>query len=345
MKRKEVLVFLAGVMGACLVLPGAARTEDEGAEKPAPAPVSEPQAKDSATRKRVAVLAFEFGTIRRWWSGDWELGRGVSDLVVTQLVKDGNYRVIERQAIDAVLQEQELGASGRVDAKTAAKIGGVLGVDAIIIGSITQFDFETKKKGLGALGGVVGSGLGVGGLDKSNTKATVIIDARLIDTTSAEILAVAQGKGESRRGSFKASAFGLGGRAVGGVKIDMGSSDFQATILGEATRKSVESVCTQLVASQGKVVGKKFELKGRVADIEGNKIILNLGAAQGLKVGDVLIVEHVVREVKDPDTGEVLRSVTEPVGTVTITEVDEKSSVGTFEGKSPPTVGDRVKTK
>jgi hypothetical protein len=56
-------------------------------------------------------------------------------------------------------------------------------------------------------------------------------------------------------------------------------------------------------------------------------------------------VEHVVREVKDPDTGEILRSVTEPVGTVTITEVDEKSAVGTFEGKTAPTVGDRVKTK
>lgn len=342
--RKKTLSLIASVLGVTFLLPVIARAADQPEEKPAVATAPAPAVQEAGARKRVAILAFEFGSIRRWWNGDWDVGRGVSDLVVTQLVKDGSYRVIERKAIDAVLQEQELGASGRVDAKTAAKIGGILGVDAIVIGSITQFDFETKKKGLGALGGVVGGGLGIGGLDKSNTKATVIIDARMIDSTSGEILAVAQGRGDSRRGSFKASALGLGGGAIGGVKIDMGSSDFQGTILGEATRKSVEEVCKQLIASQEKVVGKKVELKGRIADVEGNKLVLNLGVAQGLKVGDTLTVERVVREVKDPDTGEIIRSVTEPVGTVKITEVDEKSAVGTFQGSGAPKVGDRVKT-
>jgi len=49
-----------------------------------------------------------------------------------------------------------------------------------------------------------------------------------------------------------------------------------------------------------------------------------------------------VREVRDPSTGKVIRSVVDKVGTVTITEVDEGSSVGKFTGPAPAKVGDAV---
>jgi hypothetical protein len=32
-------------------------------------------------RPTVALLDFEFGTIQRWWEGDWDIGKGTDDVV------------------------------------------------------------------------------------------------------------------------------------------------------------------------------------------------------------------------------------------------------------------------
>lgn len=326
--KRTVSLLSAGLLAAPLLLSAA------------PA-----KAETAPARKRVAVLNFEFGTVSRWWTGDWDVGRGISDLVVTNLVKDGTYSVIERKALDQVLQEQNLGASGRADAKSAAQIGKVLGVNAMIVGSVTQFGFEDKDFKVDALGGAIGRGFGIGGFGKKKSKAIVVVDARMVDTTTGEILAVATARGESRRDSFSGFGGGGGGRGFGAAGLDMGSSNFQNTIIGEATRKCVEALSYELVKGQDKIVAAKVQLLGRVADVDKGSLVLNIGKSQGLNVGDELSVERVVREVKDPDTGMVLREVTEVIGTVKVTEVDEKSAVGVFTGATAPTIGDRVKNR
>src|SRR6202163_5069500 len=112
-----------------------------------------------AQKKRVAVLNFEYGTVRSSaqaiFGTNQDVGKGISDLLVQKLVQDGKYSVIERNAIDKVLGEQNFANSDRVDSSTAAKIGRILGVDAVIMGSITQFgrDDQSKTIGGGALGG------------------------------------------------------------------------------------------------------------------------------------------------------------------------------------------------
>ena len=85
-------------------------------------------------KKRVAILDFDFGTVQQWWSGNWDIGKGISDLLVTELVNDGTYRVIERKSLDAVLAEQNFSNSDRANASTASKIGKLLGVNAMIVG-------------------------------------------------------------------------------------------------------------------------------------------------------------------------------------------------------------------
>ena len=299
---------------------------------------------DGPARKRVAVMNFEFGTVHHWWSGDWDVGKGVSDLVVTNLVKDGTYSVIERKALDDIIHEQNFSNSNRADPTTAAKIGSILGVNAIIVGSVTEFGFDDKSFSLGGAGGSLG-GFGLGGIGKKKSKATVVVDARVIDTTTGEILAVATGKGESKRESFTGFGGGGGRGGFGAAGIDMSSSNFQNTIIGEATRKCIEALSLDLIKNEGKIQRITVKILGRIADVDKKTLILNIGKDQGVSAGDVLSVERVVREVKDPDSGKVLREVTEIVGTVTITEVDAKSSVGTFNGAEPPKVGDRVKSK
>jgi hypothetical protein len=61
-----------------------------------------------------------------------------------------------------------------------------------------------------------------------------------------------------------------------------------------------------------------------------------------VKVGDTLYIKRKVRDVKDPSTGKVLRSIEDPVGSIVITQVDEGSATGKFTGAGKPQVSDSV---
>lgn len=84
-------------------------------------------------------------------------------------------------------------------------------------------------------------------------------------------------------------------------------------------------------------------LDGLVADVSGKTLILNVGKNAGVQVGDKLKVGRTSREIKDPATGKVIRRIDTPLGTVTITDVDDLSSQGTYSGAPGVKVGDHVK--
>ena len=193
----------------------------------------------AAQKKRVAVLDFEYGTVKssvaQIFGSDQDVGKGIADILVDRLVNGGTYAVIERKELNRIIAEQNFSNSDRADASTAAKLARVLGVDAMIIGSITQFgnDNSTTKAGAGALGSVTGR-FGLGGAQKSKSTAVVQITVRVIDTNTAEILASCQGKGEASRGGV--GLVGSGGSVYGpaaGAGIDMKSSGFKNTILAK----------------------------------------------------------------------------------------------------------------
>jgi len=299
-------------------------------------------------KKRVAVMNFEYGTVQSGVSGVWgynyDIGKGIADMLVDRLVKDGSYSVIERKELDKVLGEQNFSNSNRADPSSAAKIGKVLGVSAIIIGSITQFgrDDHSTNVGAGAIGGLT-RGFGIGGVSKREAKAVVEVSARMISTDTAEILAVASGKGESTRGGTTLLGAGGSSGGAGGAGIDMSSSNFGATIIGEATNKAVTEMAQGLAQSAAKLPTVIIPVDGLVADVNGASLILNVGSRGGVKVGDRLQVTRVGREIKDPATGKVIRRTESALGTITISEVDEASAVGNYEGTGGVKVGDRVK--
>lgn len=295
---------------------------------------------DPTEKKRVALFDFEFGAVHRWWSWDWDIGKGIADMVVTNLVRDGTYSVVERKQLDRILAEQNFQVSDRVNPATAARIGKILGVNAIVIGTITQFGFETKTIGAGGFGRRLG-GFGLGKIGKKKSKATVVVDARLVDTQTAEILAVASGKGMSQRGGMELLGEGSGG----GGSVDMNTGNFQETIIGEATRQAVDEITRQLVAQVESVNFTIIEINGIVADVVDNILILNVGSNHGVREGDSLSIERILREVKDPSTGEVIRVLTKAIGTAQVTSADERSSIAEFSGIGQPQVGDAVKSQ
>src|SRR3989442_15964817 len=88
-------------------------------------------------KRRVAVMNFEYGTVQGGiaaiFGTNVDVGKGVADMLVDRLVNAGKYSVIERKAMDKILAEQNFSNSNRADATSAAKLGKLLGVDAIII--------------------------------------------------------------------------------------------------------------------------------------------------------------------------------------------------------------------
>jgi curli biogenesis system outer membrane secretion channel CsgG len=300
-------------------------------------------------KKRVAVMDFDYATVHSGmaaiFGSDVDIGKGISDMLVDRLVTSGVYSVIERKALDKILAEQNFSNSDRADPTSAAKIARILGVNAIIIGSITQFgrDDKSMNVGGGAVGGITRR-FGVGGVGRSEAKAVVAINARLIDTSTAEILGVASGKGESQRKSTSLLGAGGGGGTAAGGAFDMRSSNFGATILGEATAQAVSQLATQMDQNAGKLPTTTISVQGLVADATGGILVLNVGSRSGVKVGDRLEVRRKIRDIKDPSTGKVLRSIEDRIGDLTITEVDESSSVGAYSGSSPAKIGDVVKS-
>ena len=305
-----------------------------------------PAAGAEGPKRLVTVMNFDYGTVQNYvqqiFGSNQDIGKGISDMLVDKLLKDGRYRLVERSALDKILAEQNFSNSDRADTNTAAKIGKVLGVDAIIIGSITQFGRDDQHTNIG--GGGYGLGkFGLGGVGEHKAKAVVGITARVINVSTGEILASVQGQGESTRSGTSLLGGGGGWSGGGGGALDMGSSNFANTILGEATHKAVDDVGGKLDDEAEKIPARVVTISGLVADASGNTLILNVGKKAGVKVGDKLTISRQVRVVKDPATGKVIKSVEDKIGDATVTEVDDDSATATFSGSGPAKVGDTVK--
>jgi curli biogenesis system outer membrane secretion channel CsgG len=297
-------------------------------------------------KRRVAVLDFQYATVmtsvQAIFGTNQDIGRGISDLLIDRLLKVGTYRVVERREIGKIIGEQNFSNSDRADPSSGAKIGRLLGVDSVIVGDITQFGRDDKNTSAGAaLGRWNKYGLGNVGVRKS--KAVVAVTARLVEVNTAEILASETGQAESTRSGT--NLLGAGGNWVtnGVGQVDMSSTNFAETIIGEAVNSAVSDLAGKLSGDSGKLPHQTVQVNGLVADATGKTIVINVGSHGGVHVGDHLVITRVSRVIKDPATGKPLRSVEEPVGQLQITSVDEGSAVGTFTGEGEPKVGDVVK--
>lgn len=253
----------------------------------------------AAQKVRVAVLPLENNSAFRYWRG--ELGPAAADELVTQLVQAGEFSVVERQQIDAVLAEQNLGQSGRINPSTAAELGKILGVQIVLMGSITQFSINTKRAGIGGIGA-------------SYTEAEAMLDIRAVNTETAEIMSVAEGSGKKR----------LVGARVDDINF---SETFDEGIAQEALRPAVEEVVEELVGqAQAFAAITPTAASGTIVGSRGGSVYLDRGANFGVAVGQRFNVYRVVDEITDPN-GVVLDRITEQVGVVEVTRVLSQSSV------------------
>jgi curli biogenesis system outer membrane secretion channel CsgG len=297
-----------------------------------------PTASYGSAKRRIAVLPFSYGAAISHGVATRDISRSIADMLITRLVQDGTYTVIDRETLDGLLKEQNLSVSDRADPASAAKIGKLLSVDVVCTGVIDEFGFENHEKHVGVgtvstgyipyVGGI--GGLGFRGGSHRSGKVHVALDAKVVDVNTGEVLAAAHASGDSARSST--DIFGSGG----------GSDDFSSSIAGEATAAAVDDLGKQIVAAAEKVPDNQANVTGKVADVTGTEVITNVGSNNGISVGDNLAVDKVVKTVKDPSTGAVLKTVTNTVAIVKVKSVDKSSSTGDIVKGNGVKVGDDV---
>ena len=157
-------------------------------------------AADKSSKPRIAVIEFKNKADNQWWYHGG--AAAAQDVFVTELVKSGKFRVVEREQLQALMEEKNLTLSGDVDPSTAVKIGKLLGLNYLLTGSVTEYGTTDK--------GAHGSGIGrLPGFNVGKRSFVAAMNARLIDTSTGEVVWADEARAEES--SAKVSVGGFGG--------------------------------------------------------------------------------------------------------------------------------------
>lgn len=241
------------------------------------------ESKYTGPKRRIGVVEFENKTAY----GKGRLGGAATDILITELVKSGKFIVVERGRMEKVLEEQKLQARGMVDPNTAVKIGKILGLEAIVIGAVSQFGVKTEghdyllKKG-------------------KRQVAEATAEIRMVDVETGQVLLADSGKGRVERkwGSF------LGMGTKGG---------YDETIEGDALRAAIVQFVDNII---NQINQKPWSCL--IADAYGNEVYLNAGRDSGLEIGQKLACYHQGDEIRDPSSNLVIGHREQYIGEVEI---------------------------
>jgi curli biogenesis system outer membrane secretion channel CsgG len=259
---------------------------------------------------RIAIWDFQMNAQNQGWDFYDKLGPAARDDIDTAIGEDSGlsarFTVIERDKLALVMKEQGLGASGAVDPQTQAKVGKILGVKYIVTGAVDKFAISTTRGGIGPIGG-------------SKTTATVSINIRFIDTTTAERVVAFSAddhidKGGGHLGSANLSSteqFGLASDTIMKASKDI------------AAKMAATDALTKLTAAQGSTGG----IDARVIKVDGQSAYINIGAQVGIKVGDAFEIFEPGEALIDPATGANLGAPEKHTGSGVVTEVQDKYSI------------------
>ncbi|HEY3219105.1 MAG TPA: CsgG/HfaB family protein [Gemmatimonadales bacterium] len=107
------------------------------------------QQRNQDTRPGIAVLPFNNGGSYGQGKEDFDaLERGIAGMMISELSQNPAARVVERQDVQRLIDEQNLGAQGRVDPQTASKVGKLVGARYVVLGTFVDFygDFRVDVR-------------------------------------------------------------------------------------------------------------------------------------------------------------------------------------------------------
>ncbi|MGF2733732.1 CsgG/HfaB family protein [Marinobacter sp. DUT-1] len=194
-----------------------------------------------------------------------QLGSKVTDMFLQALANSESYLVFERPDIELLSKEAEL----------SGQEVSIVGVDTLVIGSLTQFGRATT---------------GERGFLSSSKKqeATATVDLRLVDVTTGRVFASVTGSGSSSTEQARTMGFGSAAGYDGSLND--------------------QAIAAAVTAAVDKMTGLFLE-KPWTADVlaqEGDLIYISGGQSQGVDKGMVFAVETQGKKVKSQTTGTVI---------------------------------------
>lgn len=269
------------------------------------------------SKPRVAVMDFD----NKSQHGGWRLGYGASDILTTEMVKTGKFKMMERENLRSVLEEQNLGKSGRIDPATAARIGKIIGVEYIITGAVTEYGQSRAGGG--------GGGVNIG---KKGYHATV--DIRIVDAETSEI--VFADSSSHSKSTMSVKVFGFGG-----------GEKFNTKRATEVMRVAIQQLAAKIADTSLKSgtarANPTMAAQTLVADVDGKVVTLNKGQDAGYSTGQEIGIYRVGKVIKDPASGKVLKKKFKKVGVIRLTSVEADYSEGAIISGAGFKVGDMVR--
>lgn len=274
------------------------------------APVTPKSKKYNRLKKAVAVINFKSTSP----SIEADVGKGITDMLITELVKSGQFIVIEREKLDEILAEQlfsgnnigsekhskikklenkkQMSVTGILTPRLAVQIGKILGADTIITGRVINF----------------------GLIHPQNKKDYFIVglEAHLISSQTGKTLAVCEAISKSKS-EVNLSAI---------KNINFESKAFVNSLIGEATRGAINQIISEI-----KDTMISYPWIGNIIKIVGDKIYISGGKDIGLKEKDELIILEEIKYTEDKATGAITEREFKKIDNITISQLDNKYSI------------------
>lgn len=236
---------------------------------------------------RIGIVNFENKTPSKTFG----IGEAATDMLGTILGKTNRFIVIASQDMKHVADQQALNASGMVNPATAAKMGQVLGLNALISGAITAYSEAVEGKDFAVY-------------QSKKQIARVTVDYRVVDLeTGVQLLA------DSGAGIYEKSTSAV---------LGMGSkTSYDTTLRDGALRDALTKATLNIVKRM-----EKRKWSGRIASVKGSQIYVNAGQKSGINVGDKLMVYRPGDDIIDPVTKVKIGTEESFIGEVTILQND-----------------------
>jgi len=266
----------------------------------------------------IAVMTFEN---RAPFPMNWDLGGGMQEILVHELMETGRFHVVERADLGHVLREQQLQASGATRPQGRADTGRIKNCQYLIKGTVT--DFGHVASDAGSLSGLFWDIFG------GSERAVMSVILYVVDVESGEVVASESIEKTVRAGDVSVQATY--------DKVGFGGSAFRQTPLGRATADVVEDAVEEITDA---IADRSW--RPRIAQVAPDgTVILNGGTNHGLKQGAEFAVLETGRPILDPESGDLLgRAPGRRVGRVVVHEVHARWArativVGTRESIRP----------
>jgi len=260
----------------------------------------------AAERPTIAVLDFDVTKEQVSFGNGFVVIKNVDETtkllssdLLTYLVKTNKFNVVERDRMADLLKEQDFSESGYLSPESAVKMGKLIGADYFVMGKIEQLKAKLERKQIPYTDRI-----------QPQYKGKMVVNVRIVDSRGGKIVSANKFSVEHEDKNRK---------------NEVTPDDFLISLKDKTVQHIVNGV-----------VGGVFPLK--IIKITGNDVYLNRGDGVDFEVGSTLAVLVQGESLVDPDTGESLGSTEQEVGTIQVSEIQQKFSKATIV-----TGGQRIK--